>query len=36
VLVREIHFSGEPGGTQEALDEYTDFLVGHRMEEKEF
>jgi outer membrane protein assembly factor BamA len=35
VLVREIHISGEPGGTQKALGEYTDFLVGHRMEEKE-
>jgi outer membrane protein assembly factor BamA len=35
VVVREIHFSGAPGGTQKALGEYTDFVVGHRMEEKE-
>jgi len=35
VLVREIHFTGEPGGTEKALSEYTEFIVGHRMEEKE-
>lgn len=35
VLVREIHFSGEPGGTEKALAESTEFLVGHRMEQKE-
>jgi outer membrane protein assembly factor BamA len=32
VLVREVHFKGEPGGTQRQLAEYTEFLLGHRME----
>lgn len=34
VLVREVHFTGEPGGTERQLSEYTEFLVGHRMEQK--
>ena len=32
VLVREVHFKGEPGGTQRQLGECTEFLLGHRME----
>jgi len=32
VLVREVHFVGESGGTQRELRECTEFLVGHRME----
>ena len=32
VLVREVHFTGEPGGTQRQLGEYTEFLLGHQME----
>jgi len=34
VLVREVHFTGEPGGTERQLGEYTEYLVGHRMEQK--
>jgi outer membrane protein assembly factor BamA len=34
VLVREVHFTGEPGGTERQLGESTEFLVGHRMEQK--
>jgi outer membrane protein assembly factor BamA len=34
VLVREVHFSGDLGGSADQLHEYTEFLIGHLLERK--